>query len=94
MIAINSICPVCMTKFANALDQLPDDRPATLNLYCPHNKVAVSAAIAPGLVIKDWGLFPAPTEQLATAKVNAARMQQAALERAVTTLAAHSGQQH
>lgn len=94
MIPIQCICPDCMTEFADALEQLPADRPATLNLYCQHNKIAVSASISAGLVIQDWGLFPAATKQAAQAKVTAAHLQQAVFDRAATAQARQAGKGH
>lgn len=76
MTPIRCICPDCLTEFADALERLPGEGKALLNAYCVHHGVALSARIGPGLVIEDWGMFPAASEAEAQRKVQTAQLQE------------------
>jgi len=83
MTPIRSICPDCLTAFADAIEQLPDNRRFILNSYCDHHQVALSAVIEPGLVVSDWGMFPAATKEEAQRKVTAVTLQESMITAAV-----------
>ncbi len=85
MIPIRAICPDCLTVFADAIEQLPGDRKALLNAYCKHHKVAVTALVQPGLVISDWGMFPASNAEEAQARAQIAQAQNELIEAALAS---------
>lgn len=76
MTPIQSICPDCLTEFADALERVPEDKQALLNVYCVHRGVALSAHVLPGLKIADWGMFPADCEADAQQRVQASQLQE------------------